>query len=290
MNDKYLECWKLNKTFATPAGSFVAVKDFDLNLAEGEFVSLIGHSGCGKSTVLAMVAGLLPKNGGAIILDNKEVRRAAPDRAVVFQSPCLLPWFDALDNVLLGIEQVYPNASRQQRRDTAAHYLELVGLGHAMHKRPAELSQGMQQRVGIARAFALAPKILLLDEPFGMLDSLTRMELQEVLLGVWRKNRITALMVTHDVDEALFLSDRVAMMTNGPAAKVGQIVDVHFPRPRERAAVLEHPDYYELRERLIGFLESQDNRKRAEEAARRQAEEELEETSAQPRLEQVLLP
>jgi nitrate/nitrite transport system ATP-binding protein len=290
MNEKYLECWKLNKTFDAPTGPFVAVNDFDLNLAEGEFVSLIGHSGCGKSTVLAMVAGLMPKNGGAIILDNREVRGAAPDRAVVFQSPCLLPWFDAMDNVLIGIERVFPQATRQERRDTAAHYLELVGLGGAMHKRPAELSQGMQQRVGIARAFALAPKILLLDEPFGMLDSLTRMELQEVLLGVWRKNRTTALMVTHDVDEALFLSDRVAMMTNGPAAKVGDVLAVPFERPRQRAAVLEHPDYYDLRERLIGFLESQDHHKRAEEAARRQADEELETTVAQPRLEQALLP
>jgi nitrate/nitrite transport system ATP-binding protein len=266
-NPKYLECWKLNKAFATPNGPFVAVKDFDLNLATGEFVSLIGHSGCGKSTVLAMVSGLLPKNGGAMILDNKEVRDAGPDRAVVFQSPCLLPWFSAIENVLIGIDQVFPSASRQQRHDIAAHYLELVGLGDAMRKMPAELSQGMQQRVGIARAFALAPKILLLDEPFGMLDSLTRMELQEVLLEVWRKNRITALMVTHDVDEALFLSDRVAMMTNGPAARVGDILQVPFGRPRERAAVLEHPEYYNLREYLVGFLESQDHRKRAEQAA-----------------------
>jgi nitrate/nitrite transport system ATP-binding protein len=266
MNLKYLECWKLNKTFATPAGPFVAVNDFDLNVADGEFVSLIGHSGCGKSTVLSMVAGLLARNGGAIILDNKEVRSAGPDRAVVFQSPCLLPWLDATENVLLGVGQVFPRASRHERRDIAAHYLELVGLGDAMRKLPAELSQGMQQRVGIARAFALSPKILLLDEPFGMLDSLTRMELQEVLLGVWRKSRITALMVTHDVDEALFLSDRVAMMTNGPAAKVGDILQVPFQRPRQRAAVLEHPDYYDLRERLVGFLESQDHRKRAERA------------------------
>jgi len=290
VNLKFLECWKLSKTFATPAGSFVAVKDFDLNLAEGEFVSLIGHSGCGKSTVLSMVAGLLDKDAGAMILDNREVRGAGPDRAVVFQSPCLLPWLDAMDNVLIGVERVFPRASRPQRRDIAAHYLELVGLGHALHKRPAELSQGMQQRVGIARAFALAPKILLLDEPFGMLDSLTRMELQEVLMEVWRKSRITVLMVTHDVDEALFLSDRVAMMTNGPAAKVGHVLDVHFARPRDRAAVLEHPEYYELREQLIEFLEAQDHRRRAEKAAKQRAEEELAETAAEPRLEQALLP
>ena len=289
INTKFLECWKLNKSFETPAGPFIAVKDFDLNLAEGEFVSLIGHSGCGKSTVLAMVAGLLPKNGGGIILDNKEVRGAGPDRMVVFQSPCLLPWFDAMENVLLGIGQVYPNAKRRERRDIAAHYLELVGLGDALHKRTAELSQGMQQRVGIARAFALAPKILLLDEPFGMLDSLTRMELQEVLLSVWRKNRITALMITHDVDEALFLSDRVAMMTNGPAAKVGDILHVPFDRPRERAAVLEHAEYYDLRERLIGFLESQDHR-HEEPSINEIVEEQLLETAGEPKLEQALLP
>lgn len=290
MNQKYLECWKLNKTFATPTGPFVAVKDFDLNLAEGEFVSLIGHSGCGKSTVLSMVAGLTPKNGGAMILDNKEIRGAGPDRAVVFQSPCLLPWLDAIENVLLGVDQVFPKATRQQRRDAAAHYLELVGLGDALHKPTAELSQGMQQRVGIARAFALAPKILLLDEPFGMLDSLTRMELQEVLLGVWRTSKITALMITHDVDEALFLSDRVAMMTNGPAAMVGDILEVPFARPRQRTAVLEHPDYYDLRERLVGFLESQDHRKRAQQAAQSQSENELPETAAPPKLKEALSP
>lgn len=288
MNAKYLECWKLNKTFETPAGPFVAVQDFDLNLSEGEFVSLIGHSGCGKSTVLSMVAGLLRRSGGAIILDNKEVRGAGPDRAVVFQSPCLLPWLTATENVLLGIEQVFPTASSQQRRDMAAHYLELVGLGDALHKRPAELSQGMQQRVGIARAFALAPKILLLDEPFGMLDSLTRMELQEVLMDVWRKNRITALMVTHDVDEALFLSDRVAMMTSGPAAKVGQILHVPFERPRVRTSVLERPDYYSLREQLVGFLESQDHRRRAERAAAQQQEEQPI-TLTEPSLEHAIV-
>lgn len=290
MNAKYLECWKLSKTFRTPAGPFTAVRDFDLNLAEREFVCLIGHSGCGKSTVLAMVAGLMERDGGAVILDNKEVRGAAPDRAVVFQSPCLLPWFTAKENVLLGIEQVFPDATRQQRREVAAHYLELVGLADAMHKRPAELSQGMQQRVGIARAFALSPKILLLDEPFGMLDSLTRMELQEVLLEVWRKNRITALMVTHDVDEALFLSDRVAMMTNGPEAKVGDILHVPFARPRERAAVLEYPDYYNLRERLIGFLESQDQRRRGGVAEKEPEEQPIEPVQAGCRIEPLLVP
>jgi nitrate/nitrite transport system ATP-binding protein len=258
---KYLECWKLVKEFPTPKGPFCAVRDFDLNVAEGEFVTLIGHSGCGKSTVLSMVAGLADKTGGAIILADKEVRGAGPDRGVVFQAPCLLPWLSALDNVMLGVTQVYPNASREERRGVAEHYLEVVGLADSMHKKPDELSGGMRQRVGIARAFALSPKMLLLDEPFGMLDQLTRFELQQVLLTLWRQHRITALMVTHDVDEALFLSDRVVMMTNGPEAKVGDVLNVPFPRPRDRQAVMDHPDYYKLREHLIAFLEEHDTRK-----------------------------
>jgi nitrate ABC transporter ATP-binding subunit len=258
---KYCEIWKLAKSFPSPTGPYEVVKDFDLSMREGEFVSLIGHSGCGKSTVLSILAGLAEKTYGSIILADKEVRGAGPDRGVVFQAPCLLPWMSAIDNVLLGVDQVYPGASRADRRHVAAHYLELVGLGDAVHKMPTELSQGMRQRVGIARAFALSPKMLLLDEPFGMLDSLTRLELQEVLLDVWREKKITALMVTHDVDEALFLSDRVAMMTTGPHAHVGDILHVPFDRPRDRQGVLNHPDYYSLREHLIGFLESQDHRK-----------------------------
>jgi nitrate ABC transporter ATP-binding subunit len=208
---------------------------------------------------MSILAGLAEKTYGSIILADREVRGAGPDRGVVFQAPCLLPWMSAIDNVLLGVDQVFPSAPRGDRRRIAEHYLELVGLADAIHKMPAELSQGMRQRVGIARAFALSPKMLLLDEPFGMLDSLTRMELQEVLLQVWAERRITALMVTHDVDEALFLSDRVAMMTTGPHAHVGDVLHVPFERPRDRQAVLNHPDYYRLREHLIGFLESQDH-------------------------------
>jgi nitrate/nitrite transport system ATP-binding protein len=258
---KYCEIWKLAKSFPSPTGPCEVVKDFDLFLREGEFVSLIGHSGCGKSTVLSILAGLTAKSYGSIILADKEVKGAGPDRGVVFQAPCLLPWMSAIDNVLLGVDQVFPTAPRADRRHIAQHYLELVGLADAMTKMPAELSQGMRQRVGIARAFALSPKMLLLDEPFGMLDSLTRLELQEILLTVWREKKITALMVTHDVDEALFLSDRVAMMTSGPHAKVGDILQVPFARPRDRQAVLNHPDYYHLREHLIGFLENQDHQK-----------------------------
>ncbi|MDB5320291.1 MAG: cmpD 3 [Phycisphaerales bacterium] len=258
---KYCEIWKLQKSFPSPKGPAIVVKDFDLFLRDGEFVSLIGHSGCGKSTVLSILAGLTTKTAGSIILADKEVRGAGPDRGVVFQAPCLLPWMSAFDNVMIGVDQVFPSAPRAQRRQIAEHYLELVGLADSVHKMPAELSQGMRQRVGIARAFALSPKMLLLDEPFGMLDSLTRLELQQVLLEVWRERKITALMVTHDVDEALFLSDRIAMMTSGPGANVGDILEVPFARPRDRKAVLEHPDYYRLREHLIGFLEGQDHRK-----------------------------
>jgi nitrate ABC transporter ATP-binding subunit len=269
-HEKYLELWKLTKTFPGPAGPVTVVRDFCLNLAEGEFVCLIGHSGCGKSTVLSMIAGLAARSGGAVILADREVRGPGPDRGVVFQSPCLLPWLTALENVVLGVDQVFPDTGRRQRREVAAHYLSLVGLGDALHKKPDELSGGMRQRVGIARAFALSPKMLLLDEPFGMLDQLTRFELQQVLLELWRQDRKTALMVTHDVDEALFLSDRVAMMTNGPGARLGGALEVPFPRPRNRQAVMEHPDYYRLREQLIGFLEEQDAR-RGEPPAKRTA-------------------
>jgi nitrate/nitrite transport system ATP-binding protein len=251
----YCELSNLTKIYPTPKGPAVIVKDFDLLIKKGEFVTLIGHSGCGKSTVLSMLAGLNEISGGGIILAGKELVGAGPDRGVVFQSPSLLPWMTAFENVMLGVEQVFYTASKEERREIVEYYLTVVGLGDAMHKKPAALSQGMRQRVGIARAFALKPKMLLLDEPFGMLDSLTRYELQQVLIELWRKNKITALMVTHDVDEALFLSDHIVCMTDGPEAEVGEIIEVNFARPRERKAVMEHPDYYKLRERLIEFLE-----------------------------------
>ena len=251
----YVELSNLTKTYPTPHGPAVIVKDFNLRIKKGEFVTLIGHSGCGKSTVLSMLAGLNDITDGGIILAGRELSGAGPDRGVVFQSPSLLPWLTAFENVMLGVNQVFFTASSEERRDIAGYYLTVVGLGDSMHRKPAELSQGMRQRVGIARAFALKPKMLLLDEPFGMLDSLTRYELQHVLIELWRKNRITALMVTHDVDEALFLSDRIVCMTDGPEAEVGDILEVSFPRPRERKAVMEHPDYYQLREHLIEFLE-----------------------------------
>lgn len=254
----YVELFKVGKTYPTPSGPAVIVQDFTLNIAEGEFVSLIGHSGCGKSTLLGMVAGLIDITAGGIAVARREIDGPGPDRGVVFQSPCLLPWLTALENVLLGVDSVLPYLSKADRIDVAAYYLELVGLGDSMDRRAKQLSQGMQQRVGIARAFAISPKMLLLDEPFGMLDSLTRMELQEVLLELLARDKMTTLMVTHDVDEALFLSDRVVMMTNGPNAKVGGILHVPFDRPREREAVAKHASYYELREQMMVFLDEQE--------------------------------
>jgi nitrate ABC transporter ATP-binding subunit len=254
---KYLEISHLTKSFPGPEGPAVIVKDFDLAIKKGEFVSLIGHSGCGKSTVLSIAAGLTQSTEGGVVVDNREVTGPGTDLGVVFQAPCLLPWMTALGNVLLGVEQRFPELPRAKQIAIASENLERVGLGDALHKKPTELSAGMRQRVGIARAFALDPKVLLLDEPFGMLDSLTRYELQQILIDTWSANRKTALMVTHDVDEALFLSDRIAMMTSGPAARLGGVLEVPFPRPRDRAAVIEHRDYYPLRERLIQFLEGE---------------------------------
>lgn len=257
----YVELFNLGKTYDTPAGPAVIVENFDLNIAQGEFVALLGHSGCGKSTVLTMVAGLNPISAGGIVVAGREVLGPGPDRGVVFQAPCLLPWMTARQNVQLGVERVYPTASTAERRAVTEYFLELVGLGDAMDKTPAELSLGMQQRVGLARAFALSPKMLLLDEPFGMLDSLTRMELQEILGDLLQRDRKTALMVTHDVDEALFLADRIIMMTNGPRATVGAIIETPFGRPRTRAEVLAHPEYYECRARMLQFLEEQEQQK-----------------------------
>ncbi|HEX2584037.1 MAG TPA: nitrate ABC transporter ATP-binding protein, partial [Steroidobacteraceae bacterium] len=218
-------------------------------------ISLIGHSGCGKSTVLSMVAGLNDISEGAIVLDNREVHSAGPDRGVVFQSPNLLPWLSARENVALGVEKVYPHASNAERREVTEYYLSRVGLADSMDKKASDMSNGMRQRVGLARAFALSPKLLLLDEPFGMLDALTRWELQEVLMDVWKRSQITAICVTHDVDEAILLADRVVMMTNGPHARIGKIMTVDLPRPRTRKALLEHPRYWDYREQLLNFLE-----------------------------------
>ncbi|MFI3158232.1 MAG: ABC transporter ATP-binding protein [Methylococcaceae bacterium] len=253
---RYLEFSRLSKIYPTPDGnSTVKVVDgFDLKMKKGEFISIIGHSGCGKSTVLSMTAGLNDISEGVIILDNKEIASAGPDRGVVFQAPSLFPWLTAFENVMLGVDKVYPHAAKSERNDIVEYYLTRVGLGDSLRKKAGDMSNGMRQRVGIARAFALSPKLLLLDEPFGMLDSLTRWELQEVLMEVWERTHVTAIVVTHDVDEAILLADRVVMMTNGPHAKIGKIEDIDLPRPRSRKALLEHPDYYKYRESILSFL------------------------------------
>lgn len=258
---RYLEFSQLSKIYPTPDGnSTVKVVDgFDLKMKKGEFISIIGHSGCGKSTVLSMTAGLNSVSEGVIILDNKEIDGAGPDRGVVFQAPSLFPWLTAFENVMLGVDKVYPHAGKSERNDIAEYYLTRVGLGDSLFKKAGDMSNGMRQRVGIARAFALSPKLLLLDEPFGMLDSLTRWELQEVLMEVWERTHVTAIVVTHDVDEAILLADRVVMMTNGPHAKIGKIETIDLPRPRSRKALLEHPDYYRYRESILSFLSECDH-------------------------------
>lgn len=267
----FLDLSLLGKSYETSRGPAVIIKDMNLKVARGEFIALIGHSGCGKSTALSMIAGLNDITEGVIVMDGKEVTGPGPDRGIVFQSPCLLPWMTAYENVLLGVRQVYFHATKAERRQITEYYLTRVGLRDAMHKRPAELSGGMRQRVGIARAFALNPKMLLLDEPFGMLDQLTKYELQDVLLDLWGRDQRTALMVTHDVDEAIYLADRVVMMTNGPAAKVGDILEIDFPRPRDRHLMMKDANYYKYREHLMSFLENCEQEK--DKLARSKAEQ-----------------
>ncbi|MCJ2180005.1 ABC transporter ATP-binding protein [Novosphingobium album (ex Hu et al. 2023)] len=256
---RYLEFYKLHKVYPTPKGPLTVVEDFNLLMDKGEFISLIGHSGCGKSTVLTMAAGLNAISAGGIVLDNREIDIAGPDKAVVFQAPSLMPWLTARQNVALGVERVYPHASKAERRDIVDYYLDRVGLADAKDKMAAEMSNGMRQRVGIARAFALSPRLLLLDEPFGMLDSLTRWDLQDVLVETWNRTKVTAIMVTHDVDEAILLADRVVMMTNGPNATIGKILKVDLPRPRDRKALLDDPQFYHYRQEVLHFLAEYDH-------------------------------
>jgi nitrate ABC transporter ATP-binding subunit len=258
----FLELTQLGKSYDTEQGRSVIVKDFNLRVSEGEFVCIIGHSGCGKSTVLSITMGLNEASEGGVIIAGKEVVGPGLDRGVVFQSPALLPWLTARENVLLAVEQVSGKSSRCKRNEIADKYLALVGLDDIADCYPEELSAGMRQRVGIARAFALEPKVLLLDEPFSLLDVITRMELQDELMRLWESERKTVLMVTHDVDEALLLADRIVLMTNGPAATVGEIVTVPFARPRERLSLVDDPRYQEARGHLITFLEERAGRGR----------------------------
>tara|TARA_B110000967_G_scaffold124231_1_gene126939 strand:+ start:34256 stop:35104 length:849 start_codon:yes stop_codon:yes gene_type:complete len=254
-NEVLLDLQNLKKVYPTPNGDYVVLEDLNLQVKKEEFITIIGHSGCGKTTMLSMIAGLNEISDGKISVLGSSIKGPGPDRGVIFQSPSLMPWMTALENVMLGVNQVFPHGTKREREDICRYYLSKVGLEGAFDKRASELSQGMQQRVGIARAFAIKPKVLLLDEPFGMLDSLTRGELQDVLIEIWNKEKITAVMITHDVDEAIFLSDRVVMMTSGPRAKIGDILPIEFQRPRSRKAVLAHEDYYAYRKHLIDFLE-----------------------------------
>jgi nitrate/nitrite transport system ATP-binding protein len=259
----FLELTQLGKTYNTEQGRSVIVKDFNLRVSDGEFVCIIGHSGCGKSTVLSITMGLNEASEGGVIIAGKEVVGPGLDRGVVFQSPALLPWLTARENVLLAGDQVNTGGGRQRSREVADKYLALVGLNDIADSYPDELSAGMRQRVGIARAFALEPKVLLLDEPFSLLDVITRMELQDELMRLWEREKKTVLMVTHDVDEALLLADRIVLMTNGPAATVGEIARVPFARPRERLAIVDDPRYQEARSQLITFLEERADHGRA---------------------------
>jgi len=251
-----IELWQLRKEYPTPSGPAVVVKDFTLKVREGEFVCIIGHSGCGKSTVLSMLMGLNLPTSGTVIINGKEVTGPGRDRGVVFQTAALLPWLTVRDNVLLAIASRPDARSAMERRRLADSYLAQVGLEGIGDSFPEEISAGMRQRVGIARAFAVEPRVLLLDEPFSLLDALTRFELQEELLTLCERTRKTVVMVTHDVDEALLLADRIVLMTNGPAATVGGILPVPLPRPRTRVMVLEHSAYYPARDQLLRFLES----------------------------------
>jgi len=251
-----LDIWNLGKEFPGPDGPAVIVDGFNLKVEEGEFVCIIGHSGCGKSTVLSILMGLSHATRGTVILGNKELDGPGCDRGVVFQSAALLPWMSVRANVQLAVHQVSADKSPAEQRRLADHYLALVGLEDVGDARPVDLSAGMRQRVGIARAFATDPRLLLLDEPFSLLDAITRLDLQDQLAELCVRTRKTVLMVTHDVDEALVLADRIVMMTSGPAATIGEILEVPFPRPRDRVEILERTAYYQARDRILSFLES----------------------------------
>jgi nitrate/nitrite transport system ATP-binding protein len=244
----------LSKVYPTPKGSYTVLEGVDLTVNEGEFVCVIGHSGCGKSTMLDMVSGFNTPTTGKVLLNGKAIEKPGPDRMVVFQNYCLLPWKTAFENVYLAVNAVYPEKSKEEKLEITNANIRLVGLEEAANKKPGQLSGGMKQRVSIARALSIRPEILILDEPFGALDAITKEELQEELLDIWEEHRITVMMITHDIDEALFLADRLVMMSNGPSAKIGEILDIPFDRPRDRQVVMDDPRYYKLRNQALDFL------------------------------------
>ena len=250
----FLQIDSVSKSYPTPTGIYPVLDGIDLNVQKGEFVCVIGHSGCGKSTLLNMVAGFLEPTDGEVRLEDAKIVEPGPDRMVVFQNYALLPWKSVYDNVFLAVKTVYGDKSKAEQHEITKEHLEMVGLTEAADKSPSQISGGMKQRVSIARALAIRPKVLILDEPFGALDPITREELQDELLEIWREHHLTVLMITHDIDEALYLADRLVMMTNGPAAKIGEVMEIPFKRARNRERLMEDPRYYELRNYALDFL------------------------------------
>lgn len=250
----FLTIKEVSKVYPTRNGPFTVLQDVNLTVEAGEFICVIGHSGCGKSTLLNMVSGFAHPTAGEVLLEGKPITKPGPDRMVVFQNYALLPWRTAFENIYLAVNAVYPNKSQAEKRAIVRDNLAMVGLSEAADKKPPQMSGGMRQRVSIARALSIRPQVLILDEPFGALDAITKEELQEELLKIWNDNRCTVLMITHDIDEALFLADKLVMMTNGPAAKIGEIMEIPFPRPRDRVQIMEDPEYYKLRNHALDFL------------------------------------
>ncbi len=253
-NSSFLEIDQVSKIYPSTQGDNIVLDGIDLTVSEGEFVCVIGHSGCGKSTLLNMVSGFAQPTSGEVRLKGERIVRPGPDRMVVFQNYALLPWKTAFENVYIAVNAVFTEKSKPEKVEIVQKHLAMVGLEEAAQKKPGQLSGGMKQRVSIARALSICPEVLVLDEPFGALDAITREELQEELLKIWADQQVTVMMITHDIDEALFLADRIVMMTNGPAAKIGEIMEVHFPHPRNRTQMMEDPAYYTLRNRALDFL------------------------------------
>ncbi len=253
-SNPFLTIEGVTKIYPTANGPRVVLDGINLSVQEGEFICVIGHSGCGKSTLLNMVSGFNQPTEGQVRLQNRVITEPGPDRMMVFQNYCLLPWMSVFDNVYTAVDAVFPQKTEAEKRAIVKEHLAMVGLLEAADKRPGQISGGMKQRVAIARALSIRPQVLILDEPFGALDAITKEELQEELLKIWRDHRVTVLMITHDIDEALFMADRLVMMTNGPAAKIGEILEIPFPRPRIRTRIMEDPQYYDLRNYALDFL------------------------------------
>ncbi|MBD2437068.1 nitrate ABC transporter ATP-binding protein [Nostoc sp. FACHB-110] len=252
--DNFLVIEGVSKIYPTPEGPYTVLDGIDLKVREGEFVCLIGHSGCGKSTLLNMVSGFNTPTDGVVMLQDQPITEPGPDRMMVFQNYCLLPWLSVFENVYLAVDSVFPKKPQAEKRAIVREHLAMVGLTEAADKKPHQISGGMKQRVAIARALSIRPQVLILDEPFGALDAITKEELQEELLQIWSDHQVTVLMITHDIDEALFLADRVVMMTNGPAAQIGEVLEIPFTRPRNRRRIMEDPEYYNLRNYALDFL------------------------------------